>query len=55
MKFELNEDQLNNLLVFLDRVEFKGLKEFNALSDLLNCFTKDNIDKNSNENNKNIK
>ena len=36
MKFELNEVQLNNLLVFLDRVEIKGLKEIQAMNEILN-------------------
>jgi hypothetical protein len=36
MKFEFNEAQLNNLFVFLDRVEIKGLKEIQAMNEILN-------------------
>lgn len=36
MRFEFNEAQLNNLFVFLDRVEIKGLKEIQAMNEILN-------------------
>lgn len=36
MKFEFNETQLNNLFVFLDRVEIKGLNEIQAMNEILN-------------------
>jgi hypothetical protein len=35
MKFEFNEQQLNNLFVFLDRVEIKGLREIQAINEIL--------------------
>lgn len=39
MKYELNENQLNNLIVFLDRVELKGIKEIQAINEILSIFT----------------
>lgn len=33
---ELSEEQISNLLVFLDRVEYKGLKEVQAVQDIMN-------------------
>jgi len=36
MKFEINETILNNLLVFLDRVEIKGLQEIAMMNQILN-------------------
>lgn len=30
-----NEQQLNNLLTFLDRIEYKGLTEVQAISDIM--------------------
>ncbi len=49
MKYELNENQLKNLLAFLDRVEYKGLKEIQLANELLYVFNspiqKENQDK----------
>ncbi|MCA1021658.1 hypothetical protein [Halobacillus litoralis] len=39
MKYELNEQELNNLMLFLDRVEAKGLNENQAFSRLIQIFT----------------
>lgn len=39
LRFELNENQLNNLMTFLDRVNFKGLAEAQAMSELLIVFS----------------
>jgi hypothetical protein len=35
MKFEFNESQLNNLIVFLDRTELKGIKEVQAFNEIM--------------------
>ncbi len=32
---DFNENQLNNLLIFLDRIEIKGLKEIQAINEIL--------------------
>ncbi|GAV11282.1 hypothetical protein [Paenibacillus sp. NAIST15-1] len=34
-KYELNDDIINNILVFLDRVPFQGLKENQAINDII--------------------
>lgn len=36
MKFEFTQEQLNNLMVFLDRAEMKGLKELQAMNEIIN-------------------
>lgn len=36
MKFHINENVINNLMIFLDRVEIKGLKELTAMNEILN-------------------
>lgn len=35
MKYEFSEQVINNLVVFLDRIEFKGIKEHTALGEIL--------------------
>lgn len=35
MKLELNDNQINNLFIFLDRVEIKGLGELQAMNEIL--------------------
>lgn len=35
LKFELNEQQLNNLIVFLDRVPYKGFQEIQAIDEIM--------------------
>lgn len=35
MRYELSEQVLNNLIIFLDRVSFQSLKEHTALSEIL--------------------
>jgi hypothetical protein len=42
-----DERQLQNLLLFLDRVKYKGLKEVQAIIeiiDILNCATKEKLE-----------
>lgn len=38
-QFNLSDEVLNNLMVFLDRVDLKGLKEVNAMNQILHVFT----------------
>lgn len=48
MKLEFNESQLKNLVVFLDRIEFKGLQEVQAINEIINVINnpvKDESDK----------
>lgn len=48
MKLEFNESQLKNLVVFLDRIEFKGLQEVQAINEIINVINnpvKDGSDK----------
>lgn len=33
--YELNKEQRDNLLVFLNRLEYKGLKEVEAVGDIV--------------------
>lgn len=35
MKIILTEENLNNLIVFLNRIEYKGLQEVEAISQIL--------------------
>lgn len=35
MKIEFAEQQLQNLIVFLDRVKYEGLKEVQAISEIM--------------------
>lgn len=35
MKYCLTDHQINNLMVFLDRVEVKGLTEIHAMNEIL--------------------
>lgn len=35
LKIEMSKDILNNLMVFLDRVDIKGLKEIQAMNEIL--------------------
>jgi len=37
-KYEFNESQLKNILFFLDRVEYKGLAEIQAINEIINVF-----------------
>lgn len=34
---KLEDNQWNNLIAFLDRVEFKGLKEIQAINEILSA------------------
>jgi hypothetical protein len=36
MKFEISEQVINNLLAFLDRIEYKGFKEIAAINEIMN-------------------
>jgi hypothetical protein len=36
MKYELSEQIINNILIFLDRCEVKGFKEINAMQEIIN-------------------
>lgn len=50
MKIEMNETILSNLLVFLDRVEIKGLREvavMNQILDVLQSPTEDHLSQNT--------
>ena len=40
MKIEFTQEQINNLFIFLDRVEIKGFKEIQALNEILALFQK---------------
>jgi len=50
LKYEFTEQQINNLLSFLDRVELKGFKELQAMNEIINILQspvqeqKDNIE-----------
>ena len=35
VKFEMTKEQLNNLMVFLDRVDYKGFKEVGAIQEIM--------------------
>lgn len=37
MQIEISKEVLNNLLIFLDRVEIKGLKELQAMNQILDA------------------
>ncbi|CAH0118526.1 hypothetical protein PAE9249_01015 [Paenibacillus sp. CECT 9249] len=39
-KYALSDEVINNLLVFLDRVKYEGLKETVALNDILQAISK---------------
>ncbi|BAE47817.1 hypothetical protein G8S49_05880 [Clostridium botulinum C] len=45
-KYEINENVAHNLMLFLDRVELKGLKEIQAMNEIIDCFNSpiENID-----------
>lgn len=48
MKIELTEEQYHNLLLFLNRVDYKGLVEVEAASQIIASLVKgkhENIDK----------
>lgn len=34
-KYEISEQIMNNILVFLDRVDYKGIKEIQAVNEVL--------------------
>ena len=40
MIIELTEQQINNLIIFLDRVSIQGLTEVTAFNEIMNIFTK---------------
>lgn len=40
MKFELNDKVYKNLMIFLDRVELKGMKEVHAFNEILNALSR---------------
>ena len=40
MKIQLDERQLKNLLLFLDRVEYKGLAEAEAIGEIITILDK---------------
>lgn len=40
---ELNESQLNNLILFLDRIEYKGLKEVEAINSITSALRNSKI------------
>lgn len=40
MKIVLTDEQINNLFIFLDRVEIKGFKELQAFNEILAVFQK---------------
>ena len=37
--YRIDEENKNNLMFFLNRVEFKGLKELNAINNILECLS----------------
>lgn len=37
MKYELSNEVVNNLMVFLDRVQVKGFQEIQALQEVVNA------------------
>lgn len=39
MQVEISKEVLNNLLIFLDRIEIKGLKEIQAMNQILDALT----------------
>jgi hypothetical protein len=45
MKITITEAMKSNLLIFLDRVEYKGLKEVQALNELLTALSNPEPDK----------
>lgn len=40
MKFEISKDVIHNLMLFLDRVDIKGLKEISAMNQILDILQK---------------
>ncbi len=44
MKYIFTEENLNNLVVFLNRVEYKGLQEVEAIGQILSVLKKPIID-----------
>ena len=39
MKMEFTQQQLQNLMAFLDRVEIKGLKEIQAITEIIHILS----------------
>lgn len=39
MKIELDDVMVNNLLIFLNRIEYKGLEEAQAITQIVNIIT----------------
>ena len=35
VKFEMTKEQLNNLITFLDRVDYKGFQEIGAVQEIM--------------------
>lgn len=40
MNIEITTETANNIMIFLDRVEVKGLKEIHAMNEILNLIYK---------------
>lgn len=40
MKIEISEQVRNNLLTFLDRIEYKGFKEIAAINEIIEVLNK---------------
>jgi hypothetical protein len=49
MRFEFSEQALNNLMIFLDRVDYKGLKENFAINEILNILNNPIKEENKND------
>ena len=49
MKIELTEQQLQNLMAFLNRVEYKGLQEAQAINEIMTVLSNPIETENSNE------
>ena len=43
--YKMTDQQVNNLLVFLDRVEYKGFKEIQAANEILKVLAEPVTDK----------
>jgi len=47
MTYEINEQALNNLMIFLDRVNIQGLKEISAMNEILTILNNPENSKNN--------
>ena len=52
MKFEFTEQALNNLLIFIDRIQFSGLKELQAINEIMTILNNPIKEENIEDNNK---